>query len=121
MGTEKILIVEDEAVAAFALELELQSVGFNHITTVASGEKALECITAERPDLIFMDIQLEGKLTGVDVVKQLHQYQKIPIIYMTASQDNRIKKQVQSTDYVGILEKPFLTAEVIRLVHEALP
>ena len=121
MGGRKVLIVEDEGVAAFALELELRSIGFNDITTISSGEEALQFALRKKPDVIFMDIHLEGNLMGTDVVRQLHTQIKIPIIYMTASQDTRIARQMQMTDYVGILQKPYLTAEIIKLVYEIFP
>lgn len=117
MGKRKILIVEDEAIAAMALEMELNALGIHLLETVSSGEEAVSAALQFKPDLIFMDVHLDGEMSGIQAVKAIHSQHKIPIVYTTASQSATIEKQIQETDYVGFLQKPYLTVEITTILY----
>jgi len=84
MKSKKILIVEDEAALLYALKARLTVDGFS-ISTVDSGEKALEALKKEKPDLIVLDIILP-KMDGYDFLKKIKKekkYKDIPVVIMS--------------------------------------
>ncbi|HXO73631.1 MAG TPA: response regulator, partial [Puia sp.] len=68
---KKILIVEDEFVVANDLEIMLEASGYETAGIVVSAEAAIGKIEEDVPDLVLLDIQLQGALSGIDLAKQL--------------------------------------------------
>ncbi len=81
MTQPRILIVEDELIAAESLSLDLQRLGYEVVGVVSSGEKAIEKTKSLLPDLVLMDIQLRGKIDGITAAQNIYNTAKIPIIY----------------------------------------
>jgi DNA-binding response OmpR family regulator len=73
MMKKKILIIEDEFVVANALRLTLEQAGYNVTGIAASAEDADEQLQLQRPDFVLLDIQLEGKRSGIDLAKKLNE------------------------------------------------
>lgn len=117
MAKQRVLIVEDELIAALALEAELTSLGHEVVAVVTTGAEAIRKAKALDPEVIFMDIYLEGEITGIEAVRQIHSMRKIPIVYTTASQNPEILEAVRSTEHVALLQKPYLPMEVLRVLH----
>jgi two-component system alkaline phosphatase synthesis response regulator PhoP len=116
---QTILVVEDEVSITTLLEYNLSKAGYE-VTAATDGEKALEWAKREHPDLVLLDLMLP-KMDGLEVCKQLRQYQKeLPIIMLTAKDDEFDKVlglEVGADDYVT---KPFSPREVIARVKAVL-
>lgn len=117
MAKQRVLIVEDESIAALALEMELTALGHDVVAVVASGADAIRKAMELDPDIIFMDIYLDGEMTGIEVVRRIHTARKIPIVYTTASQNPEILAEVRSTEHIALLQKPYLPMEVLRVLQ----
>src|SRR5665647_1618669 len=88
MNDPSILIVEDDSLIALYLQELLQNAGYNVPDPVASGEEAIEHVrTCPLPDLILMDITLDGKLNGIETARQIEKISDIPIIFLSAHSD----------------------------------
>ena len=106
MDKAKILIVEDDNMLCTVFEMFLEELGYSHCGTVASGEAALELLEKTKPDLILMDIHLEGEIDGVDTAKIIFEQYNIPIIYISGDSDvTTVKRAVLSNSY-GFMTKP---------------
>jgi two-component system, response regulator PdtaR len=103
---KRILIVEDEAISAMALEKLLQNLGCVVVGIVATGENAVAIAKAEKPDIIAMDIRLAGKMDGVDAATLITSELGIPIIFMTGYDDGAIKARAISLKPLGYVVKP---------------
>lgn len=103
----RILIVEDERIVAEDIRECVESFGYSVIACVTSGERALEVISEELPDLVLLDINLEGNLNGTDVGRELQKWHKIPVIYITAYSDQNTLNRVKPTIPLGFILKPF--------------
>lgn len=103
----RILIAEDENIIAKDIEKTLRKLGYNVVGLVRSGEQLLKNYTTYNPDLILMDINLEGKLSGIDVSRALKKDGDIPVIYLTALADNSTIQQAKYTEPFGYIVKPF--------------
>lgn len=109
MGKEKtrILIVEDEAVIAADMTNLLTRKGYEITEVVTSGEEALRAIELLKPDLVFMDIILDGEKDGIETARHINAHYNIPIIYLTAHADRHTIRRATLTTPHGYLLKPF--------------
>lgn len=120
MADRKILIVEDEGLLALQIEKELQQNGHAVAAICASGEEALKFIEAERPDLVLMDIKLQGELDGIETAGRIQEAYDIPVIYMTAHAEESTIERAKATGPYGYLLKPVRPKELHIAVEIAI-
>jgi two-component system, response regulator PdtaR len=106
MTQPRILIVEDEAIIAADLERRLSRLGCEVVGRVASGEEAVRLATALKPELVLMDINLQGELDGTQTAQRLRDHLQLPVVYLTASSEAAVVKRAKSTEAFGYLLKP---------------
>jgi len=103
----KILIVEDEILVATDIQESLESLGYTVQRIVDTGLKAIESVEKELPDLILMDINLKGEMTGIEAAKIITKNHDVPVIYLTANADiDTVNKAKVALPY-GYIIKPF--------------
>jgi DNA-binding LytR/AlgR family response regulator len=103
----KILIVEDEILVASDIQESLESLGYTVQGMVDTAQKAIDAVENELPDLILMDINLKGEMTGIDAARQITKEHDVPIIYLTANTDlDTVSKAKVALPY-GYISKPF--------------
>lgn len=117
MPYPKVLIVEDEAIVADTLALDLEKLGYTVIQVVASGEEALTYLettatVAQHPDLVLMDIWLQGGLDGIQTAQQLRRYLDVPVVYLTANADRTTLERATATLPFGYVVKPYKEVEL---------
>jgi DNA-binding response OmpR family regulator len=119
LKTCSIFIVEDSYIVALHLRKTLEEAGY-HVSGIAdSGEKALLEIEKLKPDVILMDIDLDGELDGIDTAIRAKHF-NIPVIYISAFSDTRTMKRVAASGSYGYLVKPFDNVEMINLIYAVL-
>ncbi len=107
VGT-RILIVEDERITAEDIKGALESAGYDVPDLVSSGEEAIKKAGEIRPDLILMDIQLDGEMDGIEAAEIIRDKYSIPVIYLTAYSDSFTVQRAKITEPSGyILKEPF--------------
>jgi PAS domain S-box-containing protein len=116
----RILIVEDEALLALDLAQSLRDFGYEVAGTAARGDdavrKALEC----KPDLMLMDINLQGELDGIDAYSQIREHLDIPVVYLTGYSERDVLERAKKTEPYGYLGKPISLAELRSTLETAL-
>ena len=115
-----ILIVEDEAIVASDIQYSLQKLGFFVTGVAASGELALSMIKSSQPDLILMDIMLQGKLSGLDTAELIMKTYSIPIIFLTAYVDEVTLSRAKKCEPFGYIIKPFKEIQLQTAIEMAL-
>jgi PAS domain S-box-containing protein len=124
MGAEgkkiKILVVEDEAFIGFDIQESLRLLGYDVPDIVIRGEDALDAVQKEKPDIILMDIYLQGSLDGIQAAKIIRDRDNIPVIYLTAYSDSTLLKKAQETTPYGYLLKPFDSQQARASIEMAL-
>ncbi|MDP4173896.1 MAG: ATP-binding protein [Bacteroidota bacterium] len=120
METINILVVEDEKIVAIDIKRRLTSLGYNVIAAVSSGEKAIEVAAVHFPDLILMDIMLEGKLDGIETAQQIKDKYAIPVIFLTAYTDEKTIQRAKTAEPFGYILKPFEIRDLRSTIEIAL-
>ncbi len=116
----KILIVEDEPVLALDLKDKVEALGYAATGIATSGEAAIEVALAERPDLVLMDIHLQGSLDGVEAAARIHEAAPLPVLFLTAYADDETVKRAEATLPFGYLVKPVSGPELGAAMRVAL-
>lgn len=109
---KKILIVEDDLLQEYFLNKAMKYLGYDVIGSTTLGTHAIELATKMSPDIILMDINLGGKLNGVESAIKILKKIDCFIIYTTGNLDENLIKQAKKTHPSTILTKP-ITAEMI--------
>jgi CheY-like chemotaxis protein len=116
----RVLIVEDEAVVAFHLKQELTKLGYTVAGVVTRGEEALKMIEESYPDVVLMDIHIQGKIDGIETAQRIPHYLHIPVIFLTAYSEDTTLERAGATRPYGYLIKPFLDRELHATIKMAL-
>jgi two-component system response regulator HydG len=114
----KILIVEDQFIEANNLQRILEKASYRVCSIARSVPIALKIIEDEKPDLVLLDIYLQGSLTGIDLAKDLAKKQ-IAFVYISANSNKQILDAAKSTKPYGFLVKPFREKDVLVMLDVA--
>lgn len=120
MSGEKILIVEDEGIEALDLQQKLTSMGYVVTDIVSSGEEAVKSAQGNHPDLVLMDIMLQGEIDGISAAEQIRDNLNIPVIYTTAYADKETLQRAKATGPYGYIVKPLRERELYISIDMAL-
>jgi CheY-like chemotaxis protein len=116
-----ILIVEDEGLIALHLMEILTNAGYRVLEPVASGEEALMQLEERAPpDLILMDITLDGCLDGIETTRQIRKRYSIPVIFLTAHSNSQIITRAKEVSPCGYIVKPVMEKDLLEHVERAL-
>lgn len=116
----KLLIVEDELLIAETLSRKLKKLGYTVVDIVSSGEDAITRALQTQPDLILMDIVIEGEMDGIETAAKITSQMDIPIIYTTAYADDDTLQRAEGTGSYGYVLKPFKERELHASIKIAL-
>ncbi|WP_343674506.1 sigma 54-interacting response regulator [Chitinophaga sp.] len=109
---KKLLIVEDEFIVANDLRLILTQAGYNVIGIAASVEEADTCLQQQTPDLVILDIRLNGKRSGIALARKLKD-DNIAFIYVSANSNQKVLEEAKTTEPYGFLVKPFREKDLL--------
>jgi PAS domain S-box-containing protein len=115
-----ILIVEDEAIVALDLRLHLEELGYVVDGVAASAQAAHGFVERRTPDLILMDVHLQGEVDGIEVAGAIRRTRDVPVIFLTAHSDDQTVMRAAGTAPYGYLTKPYQLRELRAGVEVAL-
>lgn len=115
-----ILVVEDEAVVALAMEETLCQEGYEVAGTPDNGKDALTIMKAVDIDLVLLDIQIKGEWDGVETAERLTAVKNVPIIYLTAFSDGETVERAKHTSPAAYLVKPYQPRNLLIAIDLAL-
>ena len=107
MDLQKIFIVEDDAIIRMVLQELIEKMGFQLAGYAASAVKAISLIKESTPELVILDIGLEGEIDGIEVGNILNKQFQIPFIYVTGNSDQITIDRARKTNPLGFIYKPF--------------
>lgn len=103
---KKVIIVEDDLILNLLYENYLERLGFETEGELVYGKTAIEAVKEHKPDLILMDISLEGEIDGIEAMKEIQKFSDIPVIYITGNSDMYHMERARETNYLDYLTKP---------------
>ncbi len=109
---KKIMIVEDSPIPMMELREKLSDAGYEIVAAVMSGESAVRAAIDKQPDIILMDIMLQGEMTGIEAAKTINEIIAVPIIFLTAYSDSETIERVKAVNPYGYLLKPIEDREL---------
>lgn len=107
LSAVRILLVEDERLVALSLTHQLEKLGHCVVGHSAVGQDAITKAGELRPDLVIMDIHLEGDLDGVEAAAEIRKQYDLPVIYLTAFSNPEVLDRAKQTEPLGYLLKPY--------------
>jgi PAS domain S-box-containing protein/putative nucleotidyltransferase with HDIG domain len=120
MRKTKILVVEDESIVARDIRNMLVGLGYDVTGVVAGAKAAVQKAQETMPDIVLMDVMLQGKITGVEAAEQIYTKFNIPVVYLTAYADSTTVQQAKKTEPFGYIIKPFEERELQTTIEIAL-
>lgn len=120
MAGERILIVEDESIVAMDIQARLENLGYVVAGIVSSGVAAVAQARDGKPDMILMDIMLEGELDGIQTAVVIRQQLQIPVIFLTAYADGQTIERAKLAEPLGFIHKPLDLRELFSVLEMAL-
>jgi DNA-binding LytR/AlgR family response regulator len=115
----KILIVEDEMIIAANISLQLTVLGYEVTGIISKGEDAVNHVRLNSPDIVIMDIQLKGKMDGIETARSIQREIDLPIIYLTANVDEEHFNRAKATKPAAFISKPFKKLDLQHTVELA--
>jgi len=116
----RILIVEDERIVAGDVRARLRRLGYTVLDAISTGVEAVQMAETLRPDLILMDIRLEGPVDGIQAAETIRTRLGIPVVYLSAFADRQTVERAKVTEPFGYLLKPFEDSELHSTIEVAL-
>ncbi len=120
MNPPRILVVEDERIIARDICDSLEGFGYEVAGVASSGPDAIRLAMLSRPDLILMDIMLQGVMDGIETAEAIRDRIDVPVVYLTAYADERVVQRAKLTGPLGYIVKPFDRTELRITVEMAL-
>ena len=100
-----VLVVEDNLSFALELSMMLEDIGYNVIGQVDNAAEALELIFSKMPDIILMDHDIKGEMTGIELGNKIR-HLDIPILYITSFGNEEHYEEAKKSNMIGYLVKP---------------
>ena len=121
MQDKKILVVEDDTIISELIMWRLKDLGYTRCSFTSSGEDAIIKARDESPDLILMDITLEGDLDGIDSIKEIKKFMPgVPFVFLSSHMEDDIIERALATRPSGYIAKPFEDFELRMGIEIAL-
>lgn len=116
----RVLIAEDEVFTALELQFHLEQLGYSVVDLVSSGKQAVERALELKPDLLMMDVRLEGEMDGIDAFAEIREKHDVPVIFLTAFGDEETISRAKDSGAFGYILKPFKERELRAMIEVAL-
>jgi signal transduction histidine kinase len=120
MSQSKILVVEDELIIAESLANDLEELGYEIVDQVTSGAAAIASVVTHKPDLILMDIALQGEMDGIETAIAIQAQANTPVVYLTSYADEKTLQRSLATNSFGYILKPYKERELRAVIETAL-
>jgi DNA-binding response OmpR family regulator len=116
----KILLAEDGLITAFHLKKLLEKYDHQVIAHVTKGEEVFDQFEKIQPDLLLLDIMLEGYMNGVEAAQKVRAISEVPIIFMSALTDDETLEEINKISNCTTHNKPFEEDSLIKEVEKML-
>lgn len=120
MSSIKVLIIEDDDVTALNLKLSLEKQGYEVIALADTSSSSRNKIKVYDPDVVLIDIALEGNDDGIEIARFIRDKMPRPFIFLTAHSEASILSKAKQTEPYGYIVKPFDPVNLHTTIQMAL-
>ncbi len=118
----RALIVDDEPLLAISLEAEMHALGFDICDLATDGQQAFLLAMSDQPDVVLMDVNLEGGREGIEAARWLREVCDVPIVFVTGYTDRETIERIhQQVPGAPVLHKPVYRDRLADAVAEVIP
>ena len=119
-GRRRALIVEDEFLIAHDLEASMHALGYDDCDVAPNASQAHAMSMCARPDIVVVDVCLEGGREGIEVARWLREMFEVPVVFVTSySDDDTVARVRQRVPGAPVLPKPVYPARLADAIVEA--
>lgn len=115
-----VFIVEDDMLLSLVEERLIKKLGYNVVGKATSGNEAIPKIKKSKPDVILMDISLDGNLDGIETMTQIRNFSSVPVIYLSGNSDQLNLERAKKTKFVDYLVKPITERDLVAPLQKAM-
>jgi len=115
-----IVIVEDNHLLSLVMGRVVEKLGYKVLAKALNGEDAIKKIKKHNPDIVLMDVSLDGGLDGIETGYLLRTFSDVPIIYISGHSDSRNIARAGKTNYVDYLVKPITHDDLVIPLNNAI-
>jgi CheY-like chemotaxis protein len=116
----RVLIVEDDGVLALELTSMIEHWGGDAVGVATSAARAIRLAHELTPDLILMDVRLQGEIDGIEAAREIRDMQGCPIIFVTSHSDSDTLRRIKELGSLPVLSKPVSKAELLAAIKKVL-
>lgn len=116
----RVLIVEDCHIQSTVVKKMLESENFAVTAVCRSGEEVLEQLKIEVPDIILMDIFINGNINGIETMRLVRETYSMPVIFITALTKSELHDEALSMAPSDLLTKPISKADLLNSIDKLL-
>ncbi|TYP92023.1 Response regulator receiver domain-containing protein [Fodinibius salinus] len=121
LSNKKVIIVEDDLILNLLYESYLERLGFKTEGELVYGKTAIKSVEEHEPDLIVMDISLEGDIDGIDAMLEIRKFSDVPVIFITGNSDPHHVERAEGIDYLDYLTKPIEFDDLQNVIQQHFP
>jgi putative two-component system response regulator len=118
----KIMIVDDEEFNVMVFKRFLRDAGYQNVVATSDATSAMDLLARERPDIVLLDIVMPG-INGLEILAKISsdvEWEQLPVLILTASQDDAIKQVALDLGAKDFLTKPVTASDLIPRVRNSL-
>ncbi len=111
-----VLVAENDTLLAESIADGLTEYGYDLAAIVKTGELAIIQAAHGSPDIVLMDVHLDGEMDGIEAAKQIHSHHKIPVIFLTALPKQEVLGLAKESKHFAYIGKPFRWAQLLLMI-----
>jgi DNA-binding NarL/FixJ family response regulator len=109
----RVVVVEDEPFVRLDIELALQNAGHHVVGAADNADRAVELAGLQRPDVMIMDVRLQGMRDGIDAAIEIWQRFGIRSVFASATLDASLRARAAAANPIGFVDKPFMSSTLV--------
>jgi len=118
MKEQSVIIVEDEVIIAECMQMELIHAGYKCFGYYTTGKEAIDAIEKHNPDIILMDVHINGNLNGIETARKIQETKDALVILMTGFDKTEVINETKDLKNIVILEKPVEVFQIENILAE---
>jgi len=103
---KKFLIVEDDMILSMVNKKYVELLGHKVVQSVKTGPAAIDAVKKYNPDIILMDIRIEGDMDGIEAMEEIRKFSNANVIYLTGNSEPATKLRAEQTSMLAFCIKP---------------